>query len=178
MLSYQVFQKRLPPEAVDLVCRFFQYSPNLRCTAVSFTFTFKPAVWKSKVNSPLPLLWYCSWKLVFILSSMNWGIPTLDFQMVAHFLLSSILNLKVTFCKETRVINKCMFCLFCLFELLFQNTCIQCCHNVKNTTKTVKHCIAVEYLSLWFTISWFYLVDYIVLFSRPLMKFVTPMYPV
>ncbi|CAH2047159.1 unnamed protein product [Thlaspi arvense] len=33
--AYQVFQKRLPPEAVDLVCRFFQYSPNLRCTAVS-----------------------------------------------------------------------------------------------------------------------------------------------
>ncbi|KAE8007919.1 hypothetical protein FH972_004476 [Carpinus fangiana] len=30
----QVFQKRLPPEAVDLVCRFFQYSPNLRCTAL------------------------------------------------------------------------------------------------------------------------------------------------
>ncbi|XP_021285854.1 shaggy-related protein kinase kappa isoform X1 [Herrania umbratica] len=32
---HKVFQKRLPPEAVDLVCRFFQYSPNLRCTAVS-----------------------------------------------------------------------------------------------------------------------------------------------
>ncbi|KAI8024024.1 Shaggy-related protein kinase kappa [Camellia lanceoleosa] len=30
----QVFQKHLPPEAVDLVCRFFQYSPNLRCTAL------------------------------------------------------------------------------------------------------------------------------------------------
>ncbi|KAL7002041.1 [tau protein] kinase, partial [Sarracenia purpurea var. burkii] len=30
---HKVFQKRLPPEAVDLVCRFFQYSPNLRCTA-------------------------------------------------------------------------------------------------------------------------------------------------
>ncbi|KAL7207741.1 hypothetical protein ACSBR1_029650 [Camellia fascicularis] len=30
----KVFQKRLPPEAVDLVCRFFQYSPNLRCTAL------------------------------------------------------------------------------------------------------------------------------------------------
>ncbi|KAA0045045.1 shaggy-related protein kinase kappa [Cucumis melo var. makuwa] len=30
----EVFQKRLPPEAVDLVCRFFQYSPNLRCTAL------------------------------------------------------------------------------------------------------------------------------------------------
>ncbi|EXB64104.1 Shaggy-related protein kinase kappa [Morus notabilis] len=34
---HKVFQKRLPPEAVDLVCRFFQYSPNLRCTAVSVT---------------------------------------------------------------------------------------------------------------------------------------------
>ncbi|KAH9685022.1 Shaggy-related protein kinase kappa [Citrus sinensis] len=31
---HKVFQKRLPPEAVDLVCRFFQYSPNLRCTAL------------------------------------------------------------------------------------------------------------------------------------------------
>ena len=35
VLYHQVFQKRLPPEAVDLLCRFFQYSPNLRCTAVS-----------------------------------------------------------------------------------------------------------------------------------------------
>ncbi|CAK7357154.1 unnamed protein product [Dovyalis caffra] len=34
ILIHQVFQKRLPPEAVDLVCRFFQYSPNLRCTAL------------------------------------------------------------------------------------------------------------------------------------------------
>ncbi|CDO97625.1 unnamed protein product [Coffea canephora] len=31
---HKVFQKCLPPEAVDLVCRFFQYSPNLRCTAL------------------------------------------------------------------------------------------------------------------------------------------------
>ncbi|XWS55326.1 hypothetical protein CRYUN_Cryun10bG0165400 [Craigia yunnanensis] len=31
---HKVFQKQLPPEAVDLVCRFFQYSPNLRCTAL------------------------------------------------------------------------------------------------------------------------------------------------
>nr|XP_029118251.1 shaggy-related protein kinase kappa isoform X1 [Elaeis guineensis] len=31
---HKVFQKRLPPEAVDLVCRFLQYSPNLRCTAL------------------------------------------------------------------------------------------------------------------------------------------------
>ncbi|GMP81301.1 hypothetical protein CsSME_00036058 [Camellia sinensis var. sinensis] len=31
---HKVFQKRLPPEAVDLVCRFFQYSPNSRCTAL------------------------------------------------------------------------------------------------------------------------------------------------
>ena len=38
ILISQVFQKRLPPEAVDLVCRFFQYSPNLRCTAVSLMY--------------------------------------------------------------------------------------------------------------------------------------------
>ncbi|XP_022862672.1 shaggy-related protein kinase kappa-like [Olea europaea var. sylvestris] len=31
---HKVFQKRLPAEAVDLICRFFQYSPNLRCTAL------------------------------------------------------------------------------------------------------------------------------------------------
>ncbi|PWA97677.1 shaggy-related protein kinase kappa [Artemisia annua] len=31
---HKVFQKCLPPEAVDLVCRFFQYSPNLWCTTV------------------------------------------------------------------------------------------------------------------------------------------------
>ncbi|WVY94320.1 hypothetical protein V8G54_033408 [Vigna mungo] len=34
VVHLMVFQKRLPPEAVDLVCRFFQYSPNLRCTAL------------------------------------------------------------------------------------------------------------------------------------------------
>lgn len=39
LVMLQVFQKRLPPEAVDLVCRFFQYSPNLRCTAVSKSFS-------------------------------------------------------------------------------------------------------------------------------------------
>ena len=32
---FQVFHKRMPPEAVDLVSRLLQYSPNLRCTAVS-----------------------------------------------------------------------------------------------------------------------------------------------
>ncbi|WOK94561.1 shaggy-related protein kinase kappa-like isoform X1 [Canna indica] len=31
---HKVFQKRLPPEAVDLVSRFLQYSPELRCTAL------------------------------------------------------------------------------------------------------------------------------------------------
>ncbi|XP_019171647.1 PREDICTED: shaggy-related protein kinase kappa isoform X2 [Ipomoea nil] len=31
---HKVFQKRLPPEAVDLISRFFQYSPHLRCTAL------------------------------------------------------------------------------------------------------------------------------------------------
>ncbi|CAI0552015.1 unnamed protein product [Linum tenue] len=32
---HKVFHKRMPPEAVDLVSRLLQYSPNLRCTAVS-----------------------------------------------------------------------------------------------------------------------------------------------
>lgn len=33
--SLQVFHKRMPAEAVDLVSRLLQYSPTLRCTAVS-----------------------------------------------------------------------------------------------------------------------------------------------
>lgn len=33
----QIFHKRMPPEAVDLVSRLLQYSPNLRCTAVSIS---------------------------------------------------------------------------------------------------------------------------------------------
>ncbi|CAN0904260.1 Shaggy-related protein kinase epsilon [Linum grandiflorum] len=31
---HKIFHKRMPPEAVDLVSRLLQYSPNLRCTAV------------------------------------------------------------------------------------------------------------------------------------------------
>lgn len=31
---YKIFHKRMPPEAVDLVSRLLQYSPNLRCTAL------------------------------------------------------------------------------------------------------------------------------------------------
>ena len=33
----QIFQKRMPPEAIDLASRLLQYSPNLRCNAVSKT---------------------------------------------------------------------------------------------------------------------------------------------
>lgn len=35
MCTIQMFHKRMPPEAVDLVSRLLQYSPNLRFTAVS-----------------------------------------------------------------------------------------------------------------------------------------------
>ncbi|CAL5407325.1 unnamed protein product [Camellia sinensis] len=31
---HKVFHKRMPPEAVDLVSRMLQYSPNLRCTTL------------------------------------------------------------------------------------------------------------------------------------------------
>ncbi|OEL13977.1 Shaggy-related protein kinase eta [Dichanthelium oligosanthes] len=33
---HKIFHKRMPPEAIDLVSRLLQYSPNLRCSAVSF----------------------------------------------------------------------------------------------------------------------------------------------
>lgn len=36
----QVFNKRMPPEAIDLASRLLQYSPSLRCTAVSLIFFF------------------------------------------------------------------------------------------------------------------------------------------
>lgn len=35
LMDSQIFNKRVPPEAVDLVSRLLQYSPNLRSTAVS-----------------------------------------------------------------------------------------------------------------------------------------------
>ena len=59
-MTQQVFQKRLPPEAVDLVCRFFQYSPNLRCTAVSLI---------SVVSVLLEILYDC---LPFSLPFVSW----------------------------------------------------------------------------------------------------------
>lgn len=37
MVMLQIFHKRMPPEAIDLVSRLLQYSPNLRCSAVSFS---------------------------------------------------------------------------------------------------------------------------------------------
>lgn len=46
-----------------------------------------------------------SWKLVFTLSSMNWGIPTPDFQMVAHFLHSLISNLKVIWTNASQMFD-------------------------------------------------------------------------
>ncbi|KAK9273770.1 hypothetical protein L1049_018580 [Liquidambar formosana] len=38
---HKIFHKRMPPEAVDLVSRLLQYSPNLRCTAVRILNCFK-----------------------------------------------------------------------------------------------------------------------------------------
>ncbi|CAH2059970.1 unnamed protein product [Thlaspi arvense] len=34
---HKVFHKRMPPEAIDLASRLLQYSPSLRCTAVSIS---------------------------------------------------------------------------------------------------------------------------------------------
>lgn len=38
----QVFHKRMPPEAIDLTSRLLQYSPSLRCAAVSLSDFFPP----------------------------------------------------------------------------------------------------------------------------------------
>lgn len=40
VIHSQIFHKRTPPEAVDLVSRLLQYSPNLRSTAVSLLLNF------------------------------------------------------------------------------------------------------------------------------------------
>ncbi|KAF8398466.1 hypothetical protein HHK36_017394 [Tetracentron sinense] len=37
---HKVFHKRMPPEAIDLASRLLQYSPSLRCNAVSLQFLF------------------------------------------------------------------------------------------------------------------------------------------
>lgn len=37
---FQIFHKRMPPEAIDLASRLLQYSPSLRCTAVCFIILF------------------------------------------------------------------------------------------------------------------------------------------
>jgi serine/threonine protein kinase len=53
---FQVFSKQTPPEAIDLISRLLQYSPNLRYTAVSiyssiYIYTY---IWVS-LNEPLSL---------------------------------------------------------------------------------------------------------------------------
>lgn len=69
----QVFQKRLPPEAVDLVCRFFQYSPNLRCTAVSSASSVLTLIGTMVlfISCNIFFVVYFSWKLVSTPSLMS-----------------------------------------------------------------------------------------------------------
>jgi serine/threonine protein kinase len=47
---HKVFHKRMPPEAVDLVSRLLQYSPNLRCNAVCLLFWLCLTVLPISVN--------------------------------------------------------------------------------------------------------------------------------
>ncbi|CAI9781721.1 unnamed protein product [Fraxinus pennsylvanica] len=42
---HKIFHKCMPPEAIDLVSRLLQYSPNLRCTAVFFFFLSQNSVY-------------------------------------------------------------------------------------------------------------------------------------
>lgn len=110
--SIQVFQKKLPPEAVDLVSRFLQYSPNLRCTAVSLPELVCCVTWC--------MTWYFvgfhnsilltgeqffSWKPACTLSLTSWETRTLVYQMAGPCLLSSTSDLKVSYiCTETAVL--------------------------------------------------------------------------
>ena len=38
---HKIFHKRMPPEAIDFASRLLQYSPSLRCTAVSIVALLK-----------------------------------------------------------------------------------------------------------------------------------------
>ncbi|XP_047263553.1 glycogen synthase kinase-3 homolog MsK-3 isoform X2 [Capsicum annuum] len=72
---HKIFHKRIPPEVVDLVSRLLQYSPNLRCSAVSAT-------------SSRSIFFFLGckhiWKLLLTLSLMNSVTPMLVFLMVVH----------------------------------------------------------------------------------------------
>jgi serine/threonine protein kinase len=54
---HKVFHKRMPPEAVDLVSRLLQYSPNLRCNAVCVLFWLCLTVLPISVNGMSTFLW-------------------------------------------------------------------------------------------------------------------------
>lgn len=54
MALLQVFHKRMPPEAIDLTSRLLQYSPNLRCTAVSLFCCFlRVRIWGNNIQLEL-----------------------------------------------------------------------------------------------------------------------------
>jgi hypothetical protein len=56
--NFQIFHKRMPPEAVDLVSRLLQYSPSLRCTAVRklFSLFIFPEFCQNEFFFPLDLM--------------------------------------------------------------------------------------------------------------------------
>ena len=56
----QMFHKRMPPEAVDLVSRLLQYSPNLRFTAVS-----------QNLNADINIYFYINIHKIFIFSCIH-----------------------------------------------------------------------------------------------------------
>lgn len=86
----------MPPEAVDLVSRLLQYSPNLRCTAVSiWVFVFVRVVNYNCCESQLHLCVSCSWMPWPIPSLMNFVTWTPACQMDVSFHLCSTLNLMV-----------------------------------------------------------------------------------
>lgn len=108
----QVFHKQLPLEAVDLVSRLLQYSPNLRCSAVRKFYHLRIYQFHELLDTcncfcflkfaygvqfgNLNLYFLArSWRHVLTLSSMIWETPMHACLTDEHYLLCSILRLKV-----------------------------------------------------------------------------------
>ncbi|GFZ07258.1 shaggy-related kinase 11 [Actinidia rufa] len=92
---HKIFHKRMPPEAVDLVSRLLQYSPNLRCSAGSYSwkrFGIKLTDNNTKIGSSSNkfclVIYFASNAVGCVnphLSLMSYEIQTLVFRMGVFF---------------------------------------------------------------------------------------------
>ena len=86
----QMFHKRMPPEAVDLVSRLLQYSPNLRFTAVS-----------QNLNADINIYLYINIHRIFIFSCIH--ILSADIRIHLMFVRTVHINILFPTCIEFHV---------------------------------------------------------------------------